>query len=89
VDALVVSREVVPRAHRLNTYKTLARWLARLLPPLWPLLAWLVAGLHSYALLVVPTIGEQPGAAKLSSTALRERDAAAAVAQLADGCQRQ
>jgi hypothetical protein len=88
VDALVVSREVVPRAHRLNAYKTLARCLACLLPPLWPLLAWLVQGLHNFSLVVVPTIGEQPGAAKLSSTALRERDAAAA-GRLADGGQRQ
>jgi hypothetical protein len=84
VDALVVSREVLPRASWLNAYKALARIVTALLPPLRAPLEKALQGLRCYSLVVVDVVGHAAGGYKLSSTALRERDAAAA-ARTADG----
>jgi phosphopantetheine adenylyltransferase len=77
VAALVVSREVAPRAHQMNAYKAAARVVAALLPPLRALLTARLHGLRAYSLVVVDLVG-QSATGKLSSTALRERDARAA-----------
>jgi pantetheine-phosphate adenylyltransferase len=80
VAALVVSREVAARACTLNRLKAAARALAALLPVLRAPLAAALQGLRPYAVVAVDVVGQPAGAAgaKVSSTALREADAAAA-----------
>ena len=63
------------RIQLLNLYKRAAALLALLLPPLRAMLRERLQGLRPYAIVVVDLVG-QVGKRKLSSTALREQDAA-------------
>ena len=65
------------RIQVLNLYKRAAALLAALLPPLRAMLRERLQGLVPYAIGVVDLVG-QDGTHKLSSTALREQDAARA-----------
>ena len=68
------------RIQVLNLYKCAAALLALLLPPLRAMLRARLQGLVPYAVVVVDLVG-QDGTQKLSSTALREHDAARAGAR--------
>jgi phosphopantetheine adenylyltransferase len=75
VDAMIVSRETLPRAHLLNAYKLAGRLLALLLPPLRGWLHTRLHGLSLYGLVcaaVLPLAGSMQD--KLSSSQLRLED---------------
>lgn len=75
VQAIVCSREVLPAAAALNRWKALGRALAALLPPLRARLEAALSGLAPYSFVVVDEVPSDEGDGKLSSTALRARDA--------------
>lgn len=81
VDGMVVSRETVSNALRLNVIKMLARILAAVFPPARRALHDKLQGVSPYGLVIVPVIPLRClDEDKLSSTQLRAKDAAQSTA---------
>lgn len=82
VDALVVSRETVGNALRLNMAKMLARLIAAVIPPARHALHAKLQGIWPYGLVIIEVLPlHSRDGDKLSSTQLRARDAAQAAAE--------